>query len=285
MKIQIVSDLHLEFRGKDIYKILIPSAPILCMVGDICVCGSYTDFNKFINFLNHFTTQFVAIIHVAGNHEYYTAGNASVRERIENTMPEIDKKLKELNKRYSNYHYLNNNSWTYKDKDNKEVYTFIGSTLWTYIPSDKNNKHLSAIIETRMNDYNYIYMPLRSGNVITARPYTVKDMQKKHKLAVMFLLRAIKNARLNKMGGNTKYILLTHHKPLFDSNTDLKNEFTYAYENNLANTLLVRPIILAAHGHTHVHYDRRVNGVRVVSNPKGYIGENTKFNDKFIVNI
>jgi hypothetical protein len=40
-----VSDLHLEFRKNDL-TFLIPSAPILCLLGDICVLGDDSDFDK-----------------------------------------------------------------------------------------------------------------------------------------------------------------------------------------------------------------------------------------------
>jgi predicted phosphodiesterase len=300
MKVQIVSDLHLEFRGKDVSSLLIPSAPILCMVGDICVCGASNEFKKFLNFLTYYTPKFEAIIHVAGNHEYYTSSNSTPKDLLNNTMPKIDKQLQLLNKQFSNYHYLNNSIWTYQCIKTKRKYIFVGTTLWTHIPSKKviidKKKNISIdlpqLIQKKMNDYNYIYVPHKTvSNDMTYRKYTVSDMQKKHNSAIIFLKRTIQKikeiyhkAMTNKIQPPV-FILLTHHKPLFDRATDEQDEFTYAYENNLASTLLVPPFSLAAHGHTHKHYDKRINGVRVVSNPKGYIGENTSYNNKFVVNI
>jgi predicted phosphodiesterase len=293
MKIQIVSDLHLEFRGKDISSILIPSAPILCMVGDICVCGSSVDFNKFINFLKYFCPKFETILHISGNHEYYTASNATPKDLIANTIPEIDKKLRALTKYFPNYHYLNNSTWTYTSSRSKHQYIFVGTTLWTSIPKkmivvdEKKNikKSLAELVENRMNDYNFIQVPTKTQNGKPSyRRYTVVDMQKKHKIALTFIKKVIAHAKKS-MSANTTYVLLTHHKPLFDRATNEQDEFTYAYESDLADVLLVPPFVVAAHGHTHKHYDKRVNNVRVVSNPKGYISEPTNFNDKFTVNI
>ena len=54
LKIQIVSDTHLEFRGDNFKKLIKPSAPILFLLGDICACGESNDFDtykKFITFL------------------------------------------------------------------------------------------------------------------------------------------------------------------------------------------------------------------------------------------
>lgn len=296
MKIQIVSDLHLEFRGKDIYSILVPSAPILCMVGDICVCGAATDFRKFIHFLKYFTTKFEAIIHVAGNHEYYTAHNAQTKELMANTIPEIDKRLRLLTKYFPNYHYLNNTTWTYESARTKRKYVFVGTTLWSHIPKKKiiidakknTTANLADLIQKRMNDYNYIYVPCKLPNgMISCRKYCVADMQRKHRAAVLFLRRIIAQAKAvcTKSKPPPIFILLTHHKPLFDRATDQQDEYTYAYESDLANVILTAPFSVAAHGHTHQHYDKRINGVRVVSNPKGYIGEGTAFNDKFTINV
>ena len=292
MKIQIVSDLHLEFRGKKINDLLIPSAPILCMVGDICVCGDPIDFAKFINFLNYFYTKFEAIIHIAGNHEYYTNSKAPPKELAENTMTHIDKKLKQLNKQYANYHYLNNTTWEYVNKKTKKPYIFVGTTLWSYIPHnvdiyDKDTKKTKNInlynaVEQHMNDYNYIYVAVRDPKIkMPYRQYRVSDMQKKYKAAVSFLKKVISSSKESKK----TYILLTHHKPLFDRDTDKRDEYTYAYESDLANVLLVRPFVAAAHGHTHIHYDKKINGVRVVSNPKGYLEQDTNYNDKFTIQV
>lgn len=290
MKIQIVSDLHLEFRTKKINDILIPSAPILAMLGDICVCGDNVNFDKFINFLNIFHNKFEKIIHISGNHEYYS-DNPNPEQIKNNTMNLIDIKLKNLTNRFNNYHYLNNNTFEFTYL--KKKYVFVGSTLWTHIPQTiksidvKTNKEhiidLHKVIENRMNDYNYIYVNdvlKKTNNKYNYRQYTVSDMQKKHRAALNFIKKIIATASLDKT-----YILLTHHKPFFDKNTNMKDVFTYAYENDLANKLLVKPFVLAAYGHTHVHFDKKINGIRVISNPKGYIGQNTSFNNKFTVNV
>jgi 3',5'-cyclic AMP phosphodiesterase CpdA len=305
MKIQIVSDLHLEFYSKDTFNLITPAAPILCLVGDICVCGDPVDFQKLLSFLRHFSPKFEAIVHVAGNHEYYTKSRAGPAELITNTIPEIDKKLRALTKTIPNYHYLNNSTWTYKN-DMREI-VFIGTTLWTHIPAvsksatadaskgtatqKKTRSTIAELIQARMNDYNFIYVPARINGKASYRQYTVVDMQKKHNAAVAFLKQAycaakkVCAAAMSAKKTPPTFILLTHHKPLFDKSTDLTNIYTYAYENDLAAQLLVSPISLAAHGHTHKHYDKKINGVRVVSNPKGYIGEHTSYVDKFVVSV
>ena len=51
VKIQIVSDIHLEFRGENFNKIIKPSAPILCLLGDVCACGNDGDFLVYKKFV------------------------------------------------------------------------------------------------------------------------------------------------------------------------------------------------------------------------------------------
>jgi Icc-related predicted phosphoesterase len=270
MKIQIVSDLHLEFRGEKFTNLFNPSAPILCMVGDICACGNPRDFQIFIKFLKYITPKYQLIFHVAGNHEYYTAGASSNEIKI-NTIKDIDIKLKKLKNDFPNYHFLNNDTYELKLKNNKQ-YIFIGSTLWSFIP-----KHLYKKIEERMNDYNHIYV---KTNKKIIRKFNVLDMQKKHKLAVSFIKKILDTPKLN-----TNYILLTHHKPIFDRNSNEQDIYTFAYESKLQNIIIKPPLKLAAHGHTHISYNKIINKVHIISNPKGYINEKTKFNENLAINI
>lgn len=283
MKFQIVSDLHLEFRGNNFINLFVPSAPVLCMVGDICACGNPDDFAVFVNFLKYITPKYSCVLHVAGNHEYYTAGSSN-NQIANNTMADIDLRLKNLTKTFSNYHYLNNSTFELVSKKGKH-YVFIGTTLWSQIPKKKviinEKKHtsmeLADLIEKRMNDYNHIYVRTKA-NVV--RRYTIVDMQKKHKQAVTFIKK-----ELNKAKSNNIYILLTHHKPIFDRNSDEQDMLTYAYESPLQDIIIKSPLKLAAHGHTHIPYNKIVNKVRVISNPKGYPNERTQFNDKLAISI
>lgn len=283
MKFQIVSDLHLEFRGENFINLFVPCAPVLCMVGDICACGNPKDFAIFIKFLKYITPKYSYILHVAGNHEYYTAGS-SQNQIANNTMKDIDLRLKNLSKTFENYYYLNNDTYELISKKGKH-YVFIGTTLWSQIPKKKiviNEKKnismdLAELIEKRMNDYNHIYVKTKDNQI---RKYTIIDMQKKHKKAVAFVKK-----ELNKAKSNYIYILLTHHKPIFDRNSDEQDALTYAYESPLQDIIIKSPIKLAAHGHTHKSYNKIINKVRVISNPKGYPSERTQFNEKLTISI
>lgn len=262
LKLQIISDAHLEFRKNPIF--FKPSAPILCLLGDICACGSPPEFSIFLNFLKVISPKFQKIIHVAGNHEYY-AGPRTGR-RVENTYEGINGKLRSLNKIYPNYVFMSNN--VHRLKVNGTPLWIIGTTLWSYIPPDKRED-----VNSIMNDYNMLYRMV-DGKI---RRWNVNDTVKYHSNSVKLIKRTTALAKKN----NIKCILLTHHKPIMDGP---KTSYQHCYESNLSH-LIKHPIVFSAHGHTHKKYEKLINGVSVVSNPRGYPGEKTKFDPSFCVEI
>jgi predicted phosphodiesterase len=273
MKIQIISDTHLEFRGDNFKNIVKVSAPILFLLGDICACGCDNDFETYKKFIKYLSPKFDHIFHVSGNHEYYTSGNNNIG--INDTIPGIDAKIYKFVKTLPNIHYLNNDS--YRIKLGVKNYVFIGATLWSHVNSE-NKKY----IQSRMNDYCQIYMPnadyKKDKTQKPVRKYNIDDMSKFHQKSVRYIKKEMKTIGLNDV-----CILLTHHKPVRDK--DIKEIITQAYETDLVNIIIKPPIKLAAHGHTHEKYDKIINNVRIVSNPKGYIGERTRYNDSFTVDV
>ena len=178
----------------------------------------------------------------------------------------INVKLRMLTKKFPNYTFMSNN--IYKLKVGSNLVFIIGTTLWSYIPPDKR-----PTVHTIMNDYNMTYRI--DGDKI--RKWNVNDTVKLHSNAVKLIKRTSVIAKKH----NAKCILLTHHKPIMDGP---KTYHQHCYESNLAH-LITSPIIFAAHGHTHKKYMKLINGVPVVSNPRGYPSERTKFDPSFCVEI
>jgi hypothetical protein len=264
LKLQIVSDLHLEFRPNDL-DFIIPSAPVLCLLGDICVLGTTEDFETYKRFISTIYDKFALIIHVPGNHEYYT--NTPRGKEAACPIEKINARLKAYSKSRPKLCVLINNML--KLKIAKTSYYIIGSTLWTYVnPQDYKS------IQSSMNDYNCITVLNRETG--TPRPYRVEDMQKLHKRCVACIKKFTAIAKQDQ----AKCILLTHHKAFRDK----LHPRSQAYESDLAE-LFVNPIVLAAYGHTHKKFNGTVNGVRTVSNPRGYPGERTMFSPKFTVTV
>jgi predicted phosphodiesterase len=274
VNIQIVSDLHLEFRGYNFKKLIKPSAPILCLLGDICVCGTNDDWEIYKAFIKYISPQFKYILHIPGNHEYYTNNSTVI------TIPEIDSKIRQFSKTVNNLYFLNNN--TVRVVVGKKSYVFIGTTLWTYV-SPNNRKY----VESMMNDYNSIYFPNEKPKTATEklswtpfRRYKVDDMTKLHSKSFKFI-----NKELKKTKSNETVVILTHHKPY--RSKPLSDILSQAYETDLFPKL-IKPqpnLKVIAYGHTHVRDNKVINGVRIISNPKGYINQQTKFNDTFTIDI
>lgn len=268
LKLQIVSDLHLEFRKNDL-TFLVPSAPILCLLGDICVLGDASDFDTYAKFIDVIHDKYDYIIHLTGNHEYYNKYSHYTPATL--SMDMIDKKLYEFSKKYKKLHILNNN--IFRITWNSQKYILVGTTLWTFI--DKEN---CGAIQKYMNDYKYIFVEneKKGPDDKPMRHYTPEDMIIKHQRAVKFIKTAITKAK----NEGAYVVLLTHHK----SFKEKKDKFSQAYEADL-QSLYNLPVILAAYGHTHQAKDIMINNVRVVSNPRGYPSQKTRFDPKLTFTV
>ena len=126
MKINYVSDLHLEFGPMKIE----PTGgdDVLVLAGDITVKGR-------VDWINDMAAKFNHVIYVLGNHEFYRGAMDSIYRKTRGSL--VD-----------NVHLLNNESITIDDV------TFHGATLW----SDFLNGDPISYMECglAMNDYRII---------------------------------------------------------------------------------------------------------------------------------
>lgn len=266
-QLQIVSDLHLEFRGTNFRRLIKPSAPILCMVGDICACGTNEDFSVYREFIKYIAPKFQYVFHIPGNHEYYASGNRNIQ--YSDTLPGIDKKIQKFLGSFNNVFFLNNGS--VRLKIGRKTYVFIGTALWSEV-RPKDRKRLGNM----MNDYCSIYMPDKKG----VRKYSVDDMSKLYNKALRYILREIKKLKNNEVG-----VVLTHHKPY--RTRDIEDIITQAYETDIIGKYIKQPsrVKLFAYGHTHVADNSVVGGFKVISNPKGYPSQKTLYKPNFSITI
>jgi predicted phosphodiesterase len=262
------------------------------MVGDICACGTFADFKIYKEFIKYLAPKFRYIFHIPGNHEYYTTGNRNITH--EDTVPGINKKIQNYLKSFDNVFFLNNS--TVKLNIDKKTYIFIGTALWTGI-----RQHDKKHIESMMNDYNSIYMPhtqikksIKSRlpdtfknilhptatKLVAVRKFNVDDMSKIHIKSLKYIKKEMEKIQPGEIG-----IVLTHHKPYRSSSVD--KIITQAYETDIIGTIIKSPhrVKLFVYGHTHVADDSHVDSVRVVSNPKGYPSQKTRYKNDFTVSV
>ncbi len=249
MKIQIVSDIHLEHLDSDEFHLLIdPSAPVLVMSGDI----STFDCVLLPSFLDYISKNFVKVFWILGNHEYYNNKGFSmhfIKDKLCDMCP-------------NNITVLDNETYIIED------YVFIGSTLWSKI-CDKNKE----IIEKSLNDFRHIFKD-HTVNI------TSDDFNEMHNNCINFI-----DSSLNRFS-DKKIIIITHYPPLCDKtiseeylNSPLKSAFCSDLDINVAKP----NILFWISGHTHHNYNLNFqkSNIRLVSNQFGYEGDHTGLFYKF----
>lgn len=233
MRIQIASDLHLEFfQGKFGTHPTLPiaeEADVLVLAGDI---------HKSTRAIAAFYEWPVPVIYVHGNHEHY---KQHIWQNIE--------KLRLLTAN-SNVRYLEKDVWIYRGV------RFLGCALWTDYQLYDDRRDAMAKADSFLNDHRLIRTHYR--------PFGPTDA-----LAIHSQSRAWLEARLSEpFDGKT--VVVTHHGPHPGS---VAPEFqgdplTPAFVSDL--TELMGKSVLWIHGHVHNSFDYAVNGTRIVANPRGY---------------
>ncbi|MBK9993585.1 MAG: metallophosphoesterase [Saprospiraceae bacterium] len=253
MKIQLASDLHLEFlshppgtaftasSSRDMLpkRIIgpVPGADVLVLAGDIAdgayACTLFADWP---------TEKRVPIILIAGNHEFYG-----------HPIDPIYDKLRE-GAALNNIHFLENDAVVI------DGVRFLGTTLWTDYRLSGLNRTQSQLMEycgTRLNDH----FRIRTGR----HDFTPHDALARHEIA-----RAWLEAELAKpFDGKT--VVVSHHAPhpLSVHPRYISNDLNAAFVSDLSD--LMPGVDLWLHGHVHDSFDYQVGRCRVVANPAGYV--------------
>lgn len=267
MKIQVASDLHLEFAD---LKLENAGADVLVLAGDICVAEDFTRgpesprrkaAERYLAFFEQVSKDFDQVVYVMGNHEFYHGKW--------NKTPAI---LKEALMQFENIHLLDRDILVYKGV------TFLGATLWTDMHKEDHWSMLA--IRDMMNDYSVIVDD--TGSCYTRlKPATTVQA---HKAALGYF-----NAVLQGMHEDDKVVIVSHHAPSFLSvHEKYKNDTTMngAYASDLSEFILDRPQIkLWVHGHMHDQHKYTLGETQVVCNPRGYPREYTAFDPKLVLTV
>jgi Icc-related predicted phosphoesterase len=272
LKLQIVSDLHLEFNTN--VQINNAGADVLCLAGDICLAeylyrnpvsdapnnSSYSDHAKrYREFFTQVTGEFNQVLYIMGNHEHY---NGLWNRTSDVLFEEAD--------RYPNLTFLDD-EWV--DINNIRI---VGTSLWTNFNNEDPLTMLS--VKDMMNDYSAIKIN-NNGVYHKLRPI---DTLRAHRQSLEFIKFAV-----GEHEGSV--VLLGHHAPSTQSIHELyKNELLMngAFCSNLEEFILDHDKIkLWIHGHVHNSFDYQIGSTRVVCNPHGYPKEINTFNPKFVVEV
>jgi Icc-related predicted phosphoesterase len=267
MKIQLLSDLHLEHSHRHPpFELPVTDADVVVLAGDIDNGTRAIDWAE-----QTFPAQ--AVLYVPGNHEYYDADLQAAAAA-----------LKERARRSANVRLLDNDEVTLGGV------RFLGSTLWTDFAL-LGRQDMDRIFAEAMK-YVVDFRKIRMG----ANFLTPQQTVELHHDALSFLQPRL----AQRFAGKT--VVITHHAPHPRSvhprwTGSLVNA---AFVSDL--TRLMGKSVLWLHGHTHDSFDFDVHGTRVLANPMGYrtsnwreprtagsplrvISENERFNPALVVEI
>jgi Calcineurin-like phosphoesterase len=245
MKIQLMSDLHLEahphWRAK-----AAPGADVLVLAGDV---GSYqpgsqltdTDFG-----LGQFSAAQgwpTPVIFVPGNHEYDTMDFDAAHARLQETCNRLGL------------------LWLERETLVFNGVRFVGTTLWTDFDAlgpERRDKAGRAA-----NYYLKKALTSRHGEAFLAGPLREQGL---------VCQQWLREALAKPFAGTT--VAVTHFAPSLRSADPRYGTTpgTAGFCNALDDMLLHTPLWL--HGHLHAPSDYMHNGCRVVANPLGYLRKN-----------
>eukprot|EP00943_MAST-04B_sp_MAST-4B-sp1_P004087 g4087.t1 len=269
LKIQIVSDLHLESR-QDLPTIK-RAAPVLALLGDIGYASRGSEGDKLRQFLYTQTETFDEVIFVAGNHEFYGTSQEEGVAWIRALCEELPG---------NNLHFLN------RDEIELQGVRILGCTLWSRIPNRFRRQAWSM-----MRDFEKIHDLAWENKldhaddraVMQAVTHGCNRYYEWYLRDSEWLERAIERARIDTAKNMCNgIVILTHHAPLAKSEAvcSLSRQMRghiYGCEgtNNLYSSLVEFNDLCVkawAYGHTHKCFSMRCerSGLLLVSNPAGH---------------
>lgn len=235
MKIQLASDLHLEFIQREFpgERLISPAygADLLVLAGDI---GNGTQA------IELFKDWPVPILFLAGNHEFYGASIEQMRVDLRKAAA--------------------GTSITFMDNDLVDFggVRFLGTTLWTdyRLELNRTQRQLMEQAELSINDHRRI--------VCQEGRFTAAKALAEHELA-----RAWLDRELN-WPYDGKTVVISHHgpHPLSVHPRYAGDPVNAAFVSDLSELLPKADFWL--HGHVHDSFDYNVGKCRMVANPLGY---------------
>lgn len=264
MRVNVVSDLHLEFSDLEL-----PGGEVLILSGDICEAknvkaeydvnnimndggpstGHFKRSDRYTRFFHEECSKYEKVFYVVGNHEHYGF-------KLHKTIPHLKSVLPD------NIVVLEKEQFEYRDV------LFIGGTLWT----DMNNFDSLTLYHMKgmMNDYKQITMHDDVRNVYH-RLTPEKTVNEHVKTKQLFTFYLEENRRRETP---LPVVVLTHHAPSklsthpYYANDTIMNG---AYSSDLSEFILDNPEIKYwTHGHTHHTFNYKIGDTTVMANPRGY---------------
>ena len=238
MKIQILSDLHLEHGGK------VPEhhreADVIVLAGDL---APYTE--GLVEHLGEHWTSAPHILYVLGNHEFYGTEIDETREQLAEECAG------------AGIHLLD------PGMVRIEGVRFIGATLWTDLllegKADEIGAHMR--VSREISDF-------RGTIQHRGRDFTTGESVERHRTDRAFIERELEEAEKS----GERVVVITHHAP---SPRSIRpwyegDPFNCAFASDLDRLIERYQPALWVHGHMHDPVDEQLGRTRLVANPAGY---------------
>lgn len=257
MKINVISDLHLEFDD-----LVLPGGDVLILSGDVCEAKNVkldqyeknaVQFtferkrsDRYIRFFVEECAKYRHVIYVMGNHEHYHFTYDKTYQHLKNCLP-------------PNVYLLEN--------ETKEIddIVFIGATLWT--DCNKGDPITLLTLKDGMNEYRCVKKHPENSHNFYGK-LTPEYTAWVHKNSKKYIGEQLK------IHTDRKCVVVTHHAPSslsighnFKSDTLMNG----GYCSNLEDFILDHNNIKVwTHGHTHDLFDYNIGDTRIICNPRGY---------------
>jgi predicted phosphodiesterase len=243
VKIQILSDLHLETpTAYDVFEIT-PTAEYLALLGDV----GHTKDVGLIKFLRKHLARFKIIFYVLGNHEPYHSSYTASKQLLLTLQVETEQQAS------GKFVLLDQTRY-----DLSPTVSILGCTLFSNITAAQKD-----FVNFGLNDFYHI------------ENWTVEEHVQKHESELSWL-----NAEIQKLmeGSDHKIIVMSHYSPTDDARaidprhqsstissgfmTDLSQEICFSSER----------VAVWAFGHTHFNcdFEHETHLTRFVTNQRGY---------------
>tara|TARA_Y100000034_G_C6908961_1_gene422778 strand:+ start:2263 stop:3015 length:753 start_codon:yes stop_codon:yes gene_type:complete len=245
MRIQLISDTHLEFFVGTWDKFVNALDPT--DVDVLVIAGDWATKQQLVASLTSVADLYPHVVYVTGNHEYY----GTTPYDIHNILDKLDKKL-------NNFHWLQNDVVEIQDPETLEMCRFAGTTLW--FPNSntvQRQKH-------NLNDYHQIYdfVPWVYEENERALKFLEREAHKAHVVVTHHL--PAKTCIVPKYAGDP---------------------FNCFFLCDVEHTITDQKPDLWLFGHTHDTVQTHVKQTKLYCNPYGYHGryQNTNYNNKLVL--
>lgn len=208
--------------------------------------------DRFHTFFQQVCEEFPHVIFICGNHEHYHGDFATTYDKIR-----------------ENLSYLPNLRILDKESALIDDVLFLGGTLWTDM--NKEDPVTIHMISNMMNDF----IQVKNSNrpmlgAYKPSPFKPVDALQDHQKMMKFLTTELSDDMIQKV------VVVGHHAP---SKASIKPKYAGdhimngGYSSDLSDFILDNPKIKAfIHGHTHDVFDYMIGPTRILCNPRGYHG-------------